>query len=277
VNVVWIPIVIASLAGSLHCAAMCGPFSAAVCGVGAEGRVNPLNQVAYHLGRLLTYLGLATAAGLLGSALDLAGSAAGIGSASAFVAGGLLVIWGVSTLFAERGLVSLKRRAPRRLGALLGSTLTRVRGLPPLPRAFALGLSTTLLPCGWLYAFVATAAGSGGVAPALGVLSAFWLGTIPALVTAGVGLRGLTTRLGEHARVATASLIVVSGVVVLALRAGAEPASAARAAAPPRGGPGMAGGMPVHGQASNPFRRARARVPRPVAARTAAHPSRLIA
>ena len=244
---VWIPIAVASLAGSLHCAAMCGPFSAAVCGVGADGRVNPLAQVAYHLGRLVTYLGLAAAAGLLGNALDLAGNAAGIGRISAFVAGALLVVWGVSTLLSARGLVSLKRRAPRRLGSLLGSVLARVRELPPLPRALVLGLSTTLVPCGWLYAFVATAAGSGGVVPALQILFSFWLGTIPALVAAGLGLRGLVTRFGAHARIATASLIVASGVVVLGVRAFSEPASEAAAAAP-GSAPSMPADCPLHGK-----------------------------
>jgi sulfite exporter TauE/SafE len=246
VSVVWIPIVIASLAGSLHCAAMCGSFSAAVCGLG-EGRASPLNQAAYHLGRLSTYLGLGAAAGLLGGALDLAGNAAGIGRVSAFVAGALLVVWGVSTLFAARGLVTLKRKAPRHFGAWLGALLVRFRALPPLPRAFALGLSTTLVPCGWLYAFVATAAGSGGVVPALTILFAFWLGTVPALVAAGLGLRGIAARLGAHARVATASLIVVSGVVVLALRAGGEPSAPSPAAA--KGDvPAMPADCPLHGR-----------------------------
>jgi sulfite exporter TauE/SafE len=246
VTVGWLPILLASLAGSLHCAAMCGSFAAAVCGL-CDGRMNPLTQAAYHLGRLATYLGLATAAGLLGGALDLAGDAAGIGRVSAVVAGALLVIWGLSTLLAARGLVRLKRRAPRRLGSWLGALLSRFRGLPPLPRAFALGLSTTLVPCGWLYAFVATAAGSGGVIPALGILTAFWLGTIPALTATGLGLRGVVARLGAHARVATASLIVASGVAVLALRAGAEP-PAARPAAVTAETPSMPADCPFHGK-----------------------------
>ena len=102
-----------------------------------------------------------------------------------------------------------------------------------MPRALLLGLSTTLVPCGWLYAFVATAAGTGSVSSALGVMLAFWAGTLPALVGAGLGLAGLFARVGGRARTVSAVLIAVSGIVLLGLRlqiplalaTSAEPAS----------------------------------------------------
>jgi hypothetical protein len=91
-----------------------------------------------------------------------------------------------------------------------------------------LGLSTTLVPCGWLYAFVATAAASGSFVSGVSVMAAFWLGTVPALLVAGVGIGKLVARFGAHARAATASLTVAAGVLVLVLRvAGPLPASAA--------------------------------------------------
>jgi uncharacterized protein len=225
VSAFLLPILLASLAGSLHCAAMCGPFMAAVVGFGPDGRSGPVAQTAYHLGRLVTYLVLGAAAGLVGNALDLAGSHAGLGRISAVLAGVLLVLSGASALFARERLVRLGRRAPRRLGAWLGLVLARVKHSAPLPRAFLIGLSTTFVPCGWLYAFVATAAGTGRVLPATGVMLVFWLGTIPALLAAGAGLRRLSARLGERARTVSGSLILVSGVVLLALRVGALPAN----------------------------------------------------
>jgi sulfite exporter TauE/SafE len=110
--------------------------------------------------------------------------------------------------------------------------LARFRQLPPVPRAALLGLSTTLVPCGWLYAFVATAAGTGDAASAMGAMFVFWVGTVPALVAAGFGLRGLLARFGRHARAASASLIVVSGVFVLALRLSPTAAESTTASAP---------------------------------------------
>ncbi|HEX5101529.1 MAG TPA: sulfite exporter TauE/SafE family protein [Polyangiaceae bacterium] len=228
----WIPVLLASVGGSLHCAAMCGPFMAAVTGFGPAGRAGPAAHVAYHLGRLGTYLALGAAGGLVGSALDLAGKAAGFGRVSALVAGLVLVAWGASALVVRERLVKLGRRAPRREKSLLGRALGWLGRFPPVPRALLLGLSTTLVPCGWLYAFVATAAGTGDVASALGVMFVFWLGTLPALVAAGVGLRGLFARLGARARTVSAVLIAVSGVVLLGVRVEApkQPVRSASAA-----------------------------------------------
>jgi sulfite exporter TauE/SafE len=230
----WVPVLIASLGGSLHCAAMCGPFMAAVSGFGSSGRAGPAAHVAYHLGRLGTYLALGAADGALGGALDLAGRAAGIARVSAIVAGILLVVWGASALVARQGLVRLRRGVPTRLGTLLGTVLARLARLPPVPRALLLGLSTTLVPCGWLYAFVATAAGTGGVLSALGVMLVFWAGTLPALVGAGFGLRGLFARLGERGRAVSAVLIVASGILLLGLRFDASAAAASAASSSSR-------------------------------------------
>jgi sulfite exporter TauE/SafE len=202
---------------------MCGPFMAAVTGFGSAGRAAPSTHAAYHVGRLSTYLALGAAGGLIGSGLDLAGQAAGFGRVSALVAGIVLVAWGASALVVRDRFVKLRRRAPSRIGRVLARALAWLNRFPPLPRALFLGLSTTLVPCGWLYAFVATAAGSGGVARALAVMFVFWLGTLPALVAAALGLRGLFARLGARARPVSAALIAVSGIVLLGLR-GSVPA-----------------------------------------------------
>jgi uncharacterized protein len=225
VSVLWIPILTASLAGSVHCAAMCGPFAAASGGAASSARGRIAAQAAYHVGRLVTYLSLGVAAGLAGGALDLAGNAAGVQRMSAFIAGGLLLVWGISTLAATRGLVKLQRRAPG--GNLLSRVLVKVSLLPAIPRALLLGLSTAFVPCGFLYAFVATAAGSGSVNSALIVLGAFWLGTVPALALASLGFRGLTARLGARAKTVTAAVLVVSGLFMLGLRIGAPLPAAA--------------------------------------------------
>jgi len=219
----FVPVLVASVAGSLHCAAMCGPFVAAVAGFAPAGRGGYAAHAAYHLGRLATYLVLGGAAALAGQALDLAGKAAGFASVSAVVAGGLLVLGGLSALASNGGLVKLRRHAPKRFGTVLGRWLGRIRGLPRVPRALLLGLSTTLVPCGWLYVFVATAAAAGRFEAGAFLMFAFWLGTLPALVAAGVGLQKLVATFGAHARTASAALAVAAGVLVLSLRAAAPP------------------------------------------------------
>ena len=87
--------------------------------------------------------------------------------------------------------------------------------LQPLPRAFCTGLLTAFLPCGWLYMFASYAAGTGS--PLWGGLfmAAFWLGSVPALMLAGVGLQGFARMLGRRLPWVTASAIAGLGVVMI--------------------------------------------------------------
>ena len=90
-------VLVASFFGSLHCAGMCGPFVALYSGLETSPRARWTRHAAYHLGRLITYVALGAVAGALGSAVDLAGSAAGIARMSALVSGRLHL-----TSFSER-------------------------------------------------------------------------------------------------------------------------------------------------------------------------------
>ena len=100
-------VLVASLLGSVHCAAMCGPF---VCFYAASGtsmaswRHETPGHAAYNLGRLVSYVTLGLIAGALGGMLDRAGVLAGVGKIAAMIAGVLMVGWGVSAMLAARGV-----------------------------------------------------------------------------------------------------------------------------------------------------------------------------
>lgn len=203
----------ASLVGSVHCAGMCGGF---VCFYAGGRGSGGLAHAAYNAGRLVSYLLLGLVAGLSGVALDRAGTLAGVSRGAAIASGALMVAWGVATLLATRGV-----RLPRlegRLGARnpLGTLLARVRGRPAAVRAAATGLLTTLLPCGWLYAFVAVAAGTGNVGQALLTMSVFWLGTLPMMVAAGYGVQRVAGPIRTRLPLLTATTVVVMGLLSMA-------------------------------------------------------------
>ena len=90
--------------------------------------------------------------------------------------------------------------------------------MPPIARATIIGLLTTLLPCGWLYAFVITAAGTAH--PALGALTmaAFWLGTLPVMISLGIGVQRLSGALRSRLPLLTSLLIVAVGLYTIAGR-----------------------------------------------------------
>lgn len=214
---------VASLLGSLHCAGMCGPFVAfATLRVkGAPARANRGSwtlQLAYHLGRLLAYATLGALAGVLGAALNLGGSLVGIGRLAGLAAGLLLISVGVTRI-----LTLLGARLPSLPGssllnrALAFGSATAAR-FAPLHRAWALGLFTTLLPCGWLYAFVAVAAGTGSALLGLTTMVAFWLGTVPILAGIGAGLGEFLHRAGRSFQLAVAVVVIGLGLNSIAGR-----------------------------------------------------------
>ena len=104
-----------------------------------------------------------------------------------------MVGWGGSRLLAALG-IRIPAGAPRSLQAALTSLLVRVRNQSPAIRGAATGLLTTLLPCGWLYMFVATAGGTGHVSAAVAVMLFFWLGTLPMMAAVGFGAQRLFGR-----------------------------------------------------------------------------------
>ncbi|HTV17067.1 MAG TPA: sulfite exporter TauE/SafE family protein [Polyangiaceae bacterium] len=220
-------ILAASCVGSLHCVGMCGGLVSfyAVDAAAPASRVAP--HAAYHSARLVAYVALGAAAGSAGSALDVLGSRLGLGNVGLFIAGVTLLFWAARLLASQRhssALVALGRRASRRsplvrrLEPLFVALASNVRQRSPVARAAALGLASALLPCGWLYAFVMLAAGSGsGAAGALTMLS-FWAGTVPALLGLGVGLGRLSARLRARLPVASAAVVLVACALNVAER-----------------------------------------------------------
>lgn len=212
-----LPVAAASLLGSVHCAGMCGGFVAFVAD-GVTGRARVVAQLTYNAGRLVSYLTLGTLAGGLGHALDLAGSAAGVARVAAIVSGLLMLLWGLGALLESQG-VRVLSRGRRALPAPLTRFLAELRNKPPLWRALALGLCTTLLPCGWLYAFAVSAAGTGSPARGALLMAAFWAGNVPVLLGLGALLSAALGRVRQHIPVLSAAVIFCIGLFTLSARA----------------------------------------------------------
>jgi sulfite exporter TauE/SafE len=213
------------LFGSLHCLGMCGPLVMAYSLhikrpeiSSASGAVSPwvkglFHHLAFHLGRLLTY-------GLLGA---LAAALVNIVGFNLYlnVRGGFLLAAGLLITFL--GLIFLKVLPwPAPAGRLFpGPPSLWNRFLPALfkyPGLFsktALGLACGLLPCCLSASLLIKAATTEN--PALGFLTmiVFGLGTVPALLAAGLSASWLSLRariIGE--RVAALSVMAMGLVLV---------------------------------------------------------------
>jgi len=185
--------------GSAHCLAMCGGFVAAASARDAARSAatsTPLwpaatiarRQLAYHVGRVLTYAALGAAFGMAGTAaLDTAfllpfQRALYVG-ANVFV-----LLLGLSVALGTPGGVGLQRAGAKLFAAVLPA-LRPALARPGLPGRVALGLVWGLVPCALVYAALPLALFAGGAWQGAALMLAFGAGTVPTLVVAGVTLR----------------------------------------------------------------------------------------
>ena len=207
---------IASLLGSLHCVGMCGGFVAFYSGAdGSGGARRLLSHAAYSGGRLVAYSILGLAAGAIGAALDLAGSLAGVQRIAAVAAGAVMVVWGVFALLQIGGVRVFKHRSNSKIASWLRRGITLVGNRPPVVRAATVGMLSGVLPCGWLWAFVVTAAGTGSALGGVAVMAVFWAGTVPILLALGLGAQVLSTPLRRHIPAVTAVILVALGLYAI--------------------------------------------------------------
>lgn len=218
-------VLVASLVGSVHCAGMCGGFVCFYAGSSSGTDAAAVRAHAlYNVGRLMSYLLLGAIAGTLGAGVSRLGLLVGVGHAAAVVAGALMVGWALSTIAAQRGVSIGTLHAPLAWQRALGHLLQSVREQPIGVRAALTGLFTTMLPCGWLYVFVATAGGTGSVRSAVFTMAVFWAGTVPAMLAVGVGAQTVLAPFRRRLPAFSAAVVLIMGLLSLSGRL--SPASA---------------------------------------------------
>lgn len=212
-------VILASLAGSTHCLGMCGAFVTLAVAAPDARPVSPWRlQAAYHLGRLATYTAVGALAGALGTGLDTGATLLGVQNLAITISASLVALFALSKLAVLSGFRVPGFRPPAAWTGLVEKLHRVAWGMRPTPRAGAIGLLTTLLPCGWLYAFVAVALGAGSPARAALVMAAFWVGTVPVLAALGAGVRRFARVPGLNLPVATTVVLLVASVATLAGR-----------------------------------------------------------
>ena len=215
-----ITVFFASLLGSAHCVGMCGPF-ALIAGMSSanERRASLWPTAAYNLGRLMTYVVVGLMFGWLGMAINHGSSLAGFQRGATFLAGALMIAAGAIAMLRQFGW---KIPLPS-LAAPLHNTLLKLfrasAKMQPIQRATLIGMMTSLMPCGWLYAFAITAAGTGSPVSGAMTMAVFWLGTLPLLAAFGAGVNRLSDAIKVRIPLVMASLIVIVGLFTLFFRA----------------------------------------------------------
>ena len=208
---------LAGLLGSTHCIGMCAGI-AGLATVQAQarslrGRLSL--ALTYNAGRLLSYATLGLLVATLGSGVVALTPA--LAGPVRLLAGLLIVLIGLQIAFDWRLLLPLERMG----GALWNRLAPAARRLLPVssaPRALALGVLWGWLPCGLVYSVLLVAAASGRPGDGALVMLAFGLGTLPAMLAAGVGAAKLSQLLRRRgARLGLGLLVVLLGIATLAM------------------------------------------------------------
>jgi uncharacterized protein len=210
-------IVVASLLGSAHCVGMCGPMVLIATGI-KDSRSSKserlLRSVGYHCGRLCTYLTLGLVAGLLGWALNGVTESWGwIGMATWFT-GWMMICLGLWQLWSTRTAngISTNHGSLTRWWLLQLQQVRRSsEGLSGPIKAMMWGLLTTWLPCGWLYTFALVAAGAGSIGGSIGIMLAFWIGTLPALMSVSLLWSQMRPQVQAWTPIISAMLLIIFG------------------------------------------------------------------
>ena len=168
------------LSGVSHCMGMCGGIATSMASLSEK----KYGLIVYHLGRLSSYtIAGMLIAGAFSSLLTLS-QAAPLLTGLRFFAGIMMIIvacylleWGTGLLWFEKGGRSLWRYLSQ-----WNAPILRFSGYK---KQFFLGMLWGWLPCGLVYSSLSWAAVSGNVWSGGGLMFAFGLGTLPALLAMG--------------------------------------------------------------------------------------------
>ena len=206
---------VAGLAGSGHCLAMCGGVAGALAmrgnaaGTGVGTRT--AHALVYNVSRVASYAVAGALAGLLGRALLAAIDVASLAVALRVVAGAIMIAAAGRLLFGWRLLDPLEAAGARLWRRVAPWASGRARASGSLGGAIALGLAWGWLPCGLTYSMLLLAATTASTATGALVMAAFGLGTLPSMLTATLAFDR-----AARALAARASLRNVAGALLMA-------------------------------------------------------------
>lgn len=201
------------LAGSGHCVLMCGGISHALGMVtqpGANGKPRRGLLLGYQIGRISGYALAGLLLGSLGAALY------GV-LENAYLRLGLRLLVAVAFLLVAIGLWSgrgvVERFAGTRLWSRMAPRMRRLLPVDSLPKAWMFGLVWGWMPCGFVYTMLLLAWTSMDPWSSAAIMTAFGLGTLPAVFGITLGSTALSRLAGTHLRRGAA--VVMLGMAVL--------------------------------------------------------------
>lgn len=198
--------------GSMHCIGMCGGL------VTALSMSRPATWwpglTAYQAGRVLTYSLMGLAVGLFGISLKQIGGISQMQLILALLAGLMMITMGLNMAgWMPDPLARLAARITK--GTVLARRFSHAaRNATPISW-FVAGMANGLLPCGLVYAALSLALAAGGIWQSTSLMTAFGLGTVPAMLLTPALVRRLTPDRRGLIMKPIGILLVVLGLVTM--------------------------------------------------------------
>lgn len=210
----WLVFVTALLASG-HCIGMCGGMVTALT-LRTPGSPFGGHQSSHFMGRhlfygisrLSTYLLLGGISGWLGSLAPSLGRSEIFSALPLLIAGFGMIAMGLETL----GVWQLKIPV---VNQWLSGMEQKTTGENTWKKPIALGILTGLLPCGLHWAFQAKAFATGSIAGGLLILTAFGVGTLPAMLGLGWVIHLMGNRIRKNLQIIAAMVVIGMGVMAL--------------------------------------------------------------
>jgi sulfite exporter TauE/SafE len=173
----------ASLLGSVHCVAMCGPYvtmcTAQFVPRGATPATRFGLRAVFNLGRIATYGLIGLIVGAFGQIAQAAAGRLGVAGVVAILAGSAAAVFGLSMIGWIRDPARVLARAS--VGRWLLAGRLRLNQSSPAAAPLLLGALQGWLPCALVYAAASRAAVAGSAGMGALTMVVFGLGTVPAV------------------------------------------------------------------------------------------------
>lgn len=181
------------LAGSLHCAGLCGGIASSLLLAAqthdAAPAVRTVKLLKIQLGRAISYTLCGAMVGGAGAAFSGLVNLAAVQPMTRIAAACALVWVGCSVAGLVPGFSTLDRTLTSTFRSWPAATARRLRNSHPV----VLGILWGFAPCGMVYAALLNATLSGSFAAGAGFMAGFGLATIPAVATAAFGVTALAS------------------------------------------------------------------------------------
>ncbi len=213
------------LFGSLHCIGMCGPLVLAYSlhfktadsrGEAAAPAVLSgalSHHLAFHMGRIISYGALGAAVAALFQSVEVQSFSIQYRGGAMVLAGAVLLLIGLALL----GILPVPSFLTGTSTALFpGKWISSMLNSRTPASRMGIGLAAGFLPCGLTWAMLVTAASTLHPGKGFLTMSAFGLGTVPLLLTAGISASFLSARTRLMGERAAAVVIIGMGIIILA-------------------------------------------------------------